>query len=114
MQLYQYDSDLDELTELDSDDDSGDGFSSRIGMSLPGGTYYVKINEYDQAKIGFYTISLHTVSVPEADSALGSRVIYEDWECGVVDTSVWIPFGSPASTVESGIGHNKSYGLNSK
>jgi len=112
MQLYQYNSDLNELTELDSDDDSGDGFSSLIGMTLPGGTYYVSINEYNEDKIGSYTISLHTMFIPEPDPTLGSRVIYENWECGVVDTSVWIPFGYPASTVESKLGCNNSYGLN--
>ena len=49
------------LTQIDYDDDGGAGTFSLIDTCLPGGTYYVKIDEYGQNdKIYDYVLSLTT------------------------------------------------------
>jgi V8-like Glu-specific endopeptidase len=56
--MWLYDSGLD---QLDYDDDDGAGAFSRIDACLPAGTYYVKIDEYNQDhRIYGYTLSLTT------------------------------------------------------
>jgi V8-like Glu-specific endopeptidase len=54
--MWLYDS---SLTEIDFDDDDGEGYFSRIDTCLPAGTYYVMIDEYNRdAKVYDYTLAL--------------------------------------------------------
>ena len=43
-------------TQIDFDDDSGDGWFSMINRTLPAGTYYIKIEAYDSAIIDSYAL----------------------------------------------------------
>ncbi len=74
--LWLYDSDL---TEISSNDDGGDGMFSLIEQAeLPGGTYYVKVTEYNNNdEIESYTISLSVTVIEDSGSGVVSGLVID-------------------------------------